>query len=73
MHVSTALFCLLFPSAAQDDAPRGFEPIAIDWVLPGRFDEARERARSERRILLVKGVSFGIDDVGARCATKGDW
>ncbi len=45
----------------------------IDWVLPGEFDAALARARREGKLLLIKGVSFGIDDAGAKCATKGKW
>jgi len=46
---------------------------AIRWHLPGEFMEARDRARRENRLLLIKGISFGIDEAGAKCATKGKW
>jgi hypothetical protein len=58
--------------AAQDPAPT-HDAAAIRWVLPDAFDEALRRAHVEERLVLVKGVSFGIDDAGARCATKGKW
>lgn len=45
----------------------------IDWVLPGHFAEAVKRAKAEQRLILIKGVSFGIDVAGAACATKGKW
>lgn len=45
----------------------------IDWVLPADFDKALARSKSEQRLLLIKGVSFGIDVAGATCATKGQW
>ena len=45
----------------------------IDWVLPADFDKALARSKSEQRLLLIKGVSFGIDAAGAGCATKGKW
>lgn len=68
-------------SAAPEDAPADDAPAAdgacdaaaIDWVLPGHFDDALKRAKDTRRILIVKGVSFGIDELGAKCATKGHW
>ena len=47
--------------------------LAIHWHLPGKFEAARERARRENRLLLIKGISFGIDEAGAKCATKGRW
>lgn len=45
----------------------------IVWTHPGDFEKARERARTENRILIIKGIAFGVDEEGARCATKGDW
>ena len=45
----------------------------IRWVLPGDFATAQRRARAEHRLILVKGISFGVDDAGARCATDGTW
>ena len=68
------MLCVLLwtgPALAGDDAP--CDKSAIRWEFPHAFEAARKRAADEHRILLVKGVSFGIDDVGARCATKGKW
>lgn len=61
--------------AAQDAAPPApaCDRTAIEWVLPGDFDTALGRAREEQRILVVKGISFGVDTQGARCATRGVW
>jgi len=57
---------------AQDDTiPR--DRTAIQWVLPGDFPQALARAQKEQRILVIKGISFGVDDAGAKCATKGVW
>jgi hypothetical protein len=33
----------------------------------------RERSTKENRILMIKGIAFGIDDAGARNAQKGCW
>ncbi len=46
---------------------------AIQWKLPHQFSDALKEAKSKNRILLIKGVSFGIDDAGAKCATDGMW
>jgi hypothetical protein len=46
---------------------------AIRWHGPGEFAAARERAEHEKRLLLIKGISFGVDELGASCATKGRW
>jgi hypothetical protein len=46
---------------------------AIEWVLPGDFPQALARARKEQRIVVIKGISFGVDAAGAKCATKGVW
>jgi hypothetical protein len=45
----------------------------IDWTLPGDFEKARERARAEKRIIIIKGIAFGVDEAGSKCATEGDW
>ena len=45
----------------------------IDWLLPADFAKALARSKAEHRLLLIKGVSFGIDVAGAACATKGKW
>src|SRR5262249_9054104 len=45
-------------------APVGQDTTAIDWVLPGQFEQARARAAKENRILMIKGISFGIDAEG---------
>ncbi|HZN38421.1 MAG TPA: hypothetical protein VFD82_06435 [Planctomycetota bacterium] len=57
---------------AQDDNIT-CDRTAIQWVLPGDFAQALARAQKEQRILLIKGISFGVDDAGAKCATKGVW
>ena len=62
--LTTTVLALL--GGAQDSA-------AIQWVFPGDFDQARQRAADEEKILLVKGVSFGIDELGARDASRGQW
>jgi hypothetical protein len=49
------------------------DECSIRWLFPHEFEAARARSRDENRILLIKGVSFGIDTVGATCATKGRW
>jgi hypothetical protein len=60
--------------AQQDDAAMPpCNKTQIQWVLPGNFDAARQRAVTEQRMLLIKGISFGIDEAGAQCATKGLW
>ena len=56
-----------FLAAAQPDRS------AIEWTLPGKFREACEKARASNRLIIIKGISFGVDEEGARCATKGDW
>ncbi len=63
----TLLALGLFVAAAHADE------CSIRWHFPHEFEEARERARAENRILVIKGVSFGIDEEGALCATKGKW
>jgi hypothetical protein len=61
------------PALALLAAAASTDECSIRWHFPHQFDEARARAKAENRILLVKGVSFGIDVEGATCATKGKW
>ncbi len=59
--------------AQQPDTGLGCDRSAIRWFIPGQFQDARERARKEKRLLIIKGISFGVDNAGAKCATKGKW
>ena len=70
--VAGALAALLSPLAGQQPHP-ACNTDNIDWVLPGHFADAVSRGTSEQRLILIKGVSFGIDVAGAKCATKGKW
>lgn len=60
---------------AQDTVAEdfGFTSESIDWVIPGKFDEALASAKEQNRILLVRALGFGLDELGASCATKGCW
>ena len=58
---------------AQAPAAGAGDTRAVDFVYPGHFAEAQARARERGRPLLIKGVAFGVDAVGAACATKGHW
>ncbi len=61
------------PGRGQEGPQFGCDISAIKWVLPGDFDKAVERASKEKRLIVIKGVSFGIDEAGAKCATRGKW
>lgn len=68
------LTSILVPAApSQDRTEPGEDRTAIHWVLPGDFATALTRARAEQRILVIKGISFGVDGAGSKCATKGVW
>lgn len=64
-------------TAAQQESTQAktlvCDTAAIDWFLPGDFEAALKKAKAEDRMLLIKGVSFGIDAAGAKCATEGTW
>ena len=64
------LLCSAATGRAQDAA---CDRTAIEWVLPGDFAQAIARAKQEQRIVVIKGISFGVDGAGAKCATKGVW
>jgi len=69
----TAALLLCANLAGQEAASPPCDRNAIQWVLPGDFPAALARANQEQRILVIKGISFGVDTEGARCATKGVW
>ena len=50
-----------------------FNAEAIDWFVPGNFDNAHAKAKEQNRMLLVRALGFGLDELGASCATKGCW
>jgi len=76
---STLALALLAATAAparstqEAAAPKVTDDAAIEWFLPADFDGAVARARADQRLILIKGVSFGIDKEGASCATAGTW
>ncbi|MFY9344721.1 MAG: hypothetical protein WAT39_19675 [Planctomycetota bacterium] len=72
---TTAAWTLLAATnlASQDTTPPPCDRNTIQWVLPGDFRQALARANREQRMLVIKGISFGVDTEGARCATKGVW
>ena len=45
----------------------------VDFFLPNQFGKAKTASKERNRCLLIKGVAFGVDKVGAGCATKGHW
>ena len=54
--------------------PKGCQDTtAIHWHLPGDFEAAKAAADKANRILLIKGIAFGVDAEGAKCANKGCW
>ena len=61
------------PGPSKQPAKLGCDRSAIQWFIPGQFKEARARAKQQKRLLIIKGISFGVDDAGAKCATKGKW
>lgn len=45
-----------------DPHPVSYDRTGIEWALP--FEAARERARAEQRLLLIKPVAFGTTKSG---------
>lgn len=58
---------------ASDDFANCQDKTAIQWFTPGSFAAARLQAENSRRMMMIKGIAFGVDEVGAKCATKGCW
>jgi hypothetical protein len=60
-------------AAVAADPTACTDRTAIRWRVPGEFEDARKEAEKEKRLLLVKGIAFGVDELGAKDATKGCW
>lgn len=70
----TVLIVLGLATVHADDTTKSCEnTLAINWVLPGHFADALKQANEQQRLIMIKGIAFGIDDAGATCATKGCW
>jgi len=68
------LLLVILAKAHADDAGKSCEnTLAINWVLPGHFADALKQANAQQRLIMIKGIAFGIDDIGATCASKGCW
>ena len=66
-------FLLLAGWVPAQEPTRPVDDSNIRWHIPGKFEAARQRAIDENRLLVIKGISFGVDSIGATCATKGTW
>lgn len=80
--IATTIGCVLVgilllagTSHAQDDSQTKIDlnSQSIQWFVPGKFEDAMEKSRQQERILLMRGLGFGLDEEGASCATKGCW
>ena len=58
-------------AGAQKELP--CDPTAIRWVLPGEFSTAFQKSQEQKRLIAIKGIAFGVDEKGAKCATEGCW
>lgn len=70
---AAAVGCLFWAVPSPAAEPACQDTTAIAWFLPGQFEEARKAAEKQGRLLMIKGIAFGIDEAGAKCATKGCW
>lgn len=73
LHSVGSVLLMLAALPSQEDPTPPCDRSAIDWVLPGSFPQAVARAQQDQRIIVIKGISFGVDSAGAGCATKGVW
>lgn len=49
------------------------DPTAIQWFTPGSFEKAQKAAQTQKRLMMIKGIAFGVDAEGAKNAIKGCW
>jgi len=60
------------PGRAEASTSKG-DTTAVKFFIPGQFKEALKQAKETKRCLLIKAIAFGVDEEGAKCATKGHW
>lgn len=63
MTLALVLALLAPPQDLPAPHPLGKDKTGLAWVLP--FPAAREKARAEHRLLLIKPVAFGTMPSGA--------
>jgi hypothetical protein len=73
LFATFALSGALCAPAVAADPTACTDRSAVRWHVPGEFEAARKEAEKEKRLLLVKGIAFGVDEAGAKSATKGCW
>ena len=61
MTASLVAFAALIVGQAEDQ-PAVTDHTGISWVLP--FEQAREKAAAENRLLLIKPIAFGTSPDG---------
>jgi len=57
-----AVVILAMPCAAQESGSKNLDKTGIRWQLP--FEQALEKAKKEKRLLLIKPVAFGTSRDG---------
>jgi len=65
MMIARCLLALLLVSAsgmAQEAASKNLDKTGIRWELP--FAKALERAKTEKRLLMIKPIAFGTSPDG---------
>ncbi|MGE3853851.1 MAG: hypothetical protein AB7K09_19120 [Planctomycetota bacterium] len=76
LSAAVLLVALAAPAFAQQPAPEPApapDTVAVNFFTPGHFKAAVAAATQQKRLLLIKGIAFGVDELGAQCATKGHW
>lgn len=77
IFASALLFCIAGAIGAGEPETTPAKPVGdttvVNFFLPGTFADALDRAKTSQRCLIIKGVAFGIDEAGSKCATKGHW
>ena len=62
MTLALVLALLVPPQEVPAAHPLGKDKTGLAWVLP--FPAAREKARTAKRLLLIKPVAFGTTPAG---------
>ncbi len=62
MRFTLALLLLTTLAFAQEEARECLDKTGVKWVTP--FEKALEKAKQEKRLLMIKPVAFGTSSDG---------
>ncbi|MHC4955556.1 MAG: hypothetical protein ACYTGZ_17025 [Planctomycetota bacterium] len=61
-RILLSLIVLFVPAYAQEARSKNLDKTGLQWVVP--FEDALAKAKTQKRILVIKPVAFGTSPDG---------